>query len=62
MASRLPKAKNTVRAHVQMPPEWRRVIDRAARKLHVSRSSYIANAAFRVAQGELSAIGEGAKR
>jgi uncharacterized protein (DUF1778 family) len=43
----------TVRAHVQMPPEWRRAIDRAAKRLHVSRSSYIANAAFRVASGEL---------
>ena len=48
--SRMPKSDDTVRAHVQMPPDWRRSIDRMAKKLNMSRSSFIAKAAYMVSQ------------
>jgi uncharacterized protein (DUF1778 family) len=53
MAARMPKNKNTVRAHVQMPPAWKRLIDRAARELNMSRSNFIANAAKTAAEAAL---------
>jgi len=59
MAARMPKNKNTVRAHVQMPPAWRTMIDRAARKLNMSRSNFIANASRAAAE---SALATGAKK
>lgn len=46
--TRMPKrpAGVTVRAHVQMPPEWRRAIDDTAIEMNMSRSSFIAKAAY----------------
>jgi uncharacterized protein (DUF1778 family) len=54
MTARLPKSTRTVRAHVQMPRDWRTVIDKAARKLNMSRSNYIATAAIAAARGEMA--------
>jgi hypothetical protein len=56
MTSRIPKSPDTVRCHVQMPPEWLRLIDRAARTSNMSRSSYIARAAYNAAKAILGAV------
>lgn len=50
--ARMPKRPKgvTVRAHVQMPPEWRTAIDNTAIEMNMSRSSFIAKAAYLVAR------------
>ncbi len=57
MKTRMPKQSDTVRAHVQMPPEWRVIIDAAAAKSSMSRSSYISHTAYTAAKAEV-ALGE----
>jgi uncharacterized protein (DUF1778 family) len=45
MASRMPKSDKTTRMHVQMPNDWKASIAKAAKRLNVSISSFVAKAA-----------------
>ena len=49
MSSRLPKDGTVVRVHIGVPRKWLKTIDAAAKKLNLSRSQFIASAAFELA-------------
>lgn len=54
MSSRQPKGNATERVPVMMSKKWKSVIERAARKLNLSRSNYMAKIAYDTAVRELA--------
>jgi uncharacterized protein (DUF1778 family) len=46
MSSRLPKTSGMARIHSHMLPKWAKEITKAAKNAGMSRSNYIANAAY----------------
>ena len=61
MAGRLPKTADMKRIHTHMPPLWAKAITKAATLKGVSRSNYIANAAYKTATDEIAAAAVAAK-
>lgn len=56
MTSRQPRDTEKTRIHVLVETKRLKVIDRAAKKMRMARSNYVASAAFEIAEDDLDQL------